>query len=136
MPNHRAANLSARNLERVKATTEGGGCRDRPEHLKLECHKVFPNIAMSMAGCRGTSPASVLTTKCTSYSNRRFGHPEQDRAISIREVACLQTLPENFVFKGCMVSMARQVGNVVPVRLAKLVGQQLIDHLKDVGRLS
>ena len=134
--NHRAANLSERNLERVRATREGGGHGDWPEHLKLECHKGFSGYSDVYGRMSWDSPASGLTTRCTSYSNGRFGHPEQDRAISIREAACLQTFPEDFVFEGSMHSMARQIGNAVPVRLAKLVGEQFIDHLKDVGRLS
>ena len=81
------------------------------------------------------APASGLTTRCTSYSNGRFGHPEQDRAISIREAACLQTFPDDFVFKGSMASMARQIGNAVPAHLANLIGQQCIEHLKNAGRL-
>lgn len=134
--NHRAANLSARNVERVKATPQGGGNRDWPEHLKLECHKGFSGYTDVYGRMSWDSPAPGLTTRCTSYSNGRFGHPEQDRAISIREAACLQTFPEDFVFEGCMASMARQIGNAVPVRLAELIGQQVIEHLKDVGRLS
>ena len=134
--NHRAANLSARNVERVKATPEGGGHRDWPEHLKLECHKGFSGYTDVYGRMSWDSPASGLTTRCISYSNGRFGHPEQDRAISIREAACLQTFPEDFVFEGCMASRARQIGNAVPVRLAELIGQQVIEHLKDVGRLS
>ena len=134
--NHRAANLSARNLERVKVTPEGGGHRDWPEHLKLECHKGFSGYSDVYGRMSWDSPASGLTTRCTSYSNGRFGHPEQDRAISVREAACLQTFPENFVFEGCLGSMARQIGNAVPVRLAKLFGEQLIEHLHNVGRLS
>ena len=134
--NHRAANLSARNVERVKATPEGGGNRDWPEYLKLECHKGFSGYTDVYGRMSWNSPAPGLTTRCTSYSNGRFGHPEQDRAISIREAACLQTFPEDFVFEGCMASMARQIGNAVPIRLAELIGQQVIEHLKDVGRLS
>ena len=136
VPNHRAANLSARNVERVKATPQGGGHRDWPERLKLECHKGFSGYSDVYGRMSWDSPASGLTTRCTSYSNGRFGHPEQDRAISIREAACLQTFPEDFVFEGCMASMARQIGNAVPVRLAKLVGQRFMEHLKRVGRLS
>ena len=136
VPNHRAAKLSARNLERVKATPQGGGHRDWPEHLKLECHKDFSGYSDVYGRMSWDSPASGLTTRCTSYSNGRFGHPEQDRAISIREAACLQTFPEDFVFEGGMVSMARQIGNAVPVRLARLFGEQFVKHLKDVGRLS
>ena len=136
VPNHRAAGLSARNLERVKATPEGGGHRDWPDHLKLRCHRGFSGYSDVYGRMSWDSPASGLTTRCTSYSNGRFGHPEQDRAISIREAACLQTFPENFVFEGCMASMARQIGNAVPVRLAKLIGQKFIEHLRDMGRLS
>ena len=134
--NHRAANLSSRNLERVKATPEGGSHRDWPEHLKLDCHKGFSGYSDVYGRMSWDSPASGLTTRCTSYSNGRFGHPEQHRAISVREAACLQTFPENFVFEGSMVSMARQIGNAVPVRLAKLFGEQLIEHLHKVGRMS
>lgn len=136
VPNHIAANLSARNLERIKVTPEGGGHRDWPLHLRLECHKGFSGYTDVYGRMSWDAPASGLTTRCISYSNGRFGHPEQDRAISIREAACLQTFPEDFVFRGCMTSMARQIGNAVPVRLATLMGEQFLAHLKDVGKLT
>ena len=136
VPNHRAANLSERNLERIEATPEGGGNRNWPEHLRLECHKGFSGYSDVYGRMLWDAPASGLTTRCTSYSNGRFGHPEQHRAISIREAAFLQTFPEDYVFEGSMASMARQIGNAVPVRLAKLIGSRFIEHLKDVGRLS
>ena len=134
--NHRAANLSARNMERVKSTPEGGGHRDWPEELKLDCHKDFSGYSDVYGRMSWDAPASGLTTRCISYSNGRFGHPDQDRAISVREAACLQTFPENFVFKGGMGSMARQIGNAVPVRLAELVGQTFMEHLEDAGKLA
>ncbi len=136
VPNHRAANLSARNLDRVRVTREGGGHRDWPDHLKLECHRGFSGYSDVYGRMSWDSPASALTTRCTSYSNGRFGHPEQDRAISIREAACLQTFPEDFIFEGSMTSMARQIGNAVPVRFAELVGRHFIRHLKAAGRIS
>ena len=136
VPNHIAAKLSALNLARVKATPEGGGHRDWPDHLRLKCHKDFSGYTDVYGRMSWDAPASGLTTRCISYSNGRFGHPEQNRAISVREAACLQTFPENFMFEGSMTSMAKQIGNAVPVRLATLVGQRLIEHLKDVGRLS
>ena len=136
VPNHKAANLSLRNMERVRATPEGGGHRDWPKHLRLECHKDFEGYSDVYGRMSWESPASGLTTRCISYSNGRFGHPEQNRAISIREAACLQTFPEDFLFEGSMASMAKQIGNAVPVQLAKLVGENFIDHLKGVGRLS
>ena len=134
--NHRAANLSRLNLERIKATPEGGGNRDWPEHLQLQCHKGFAGYSDVYGRMSWDAPASGLTTRCTSYSNGRFGHPEQDRAISVREAACLQTFPQNFVFQGSMASMSRQIGNAVPVRLAEMVGHRFIEHLKEVGRLA
>ncbi len=136
IPNHRAANLSIRNLERIKATPEGGGNRDWPEHLMLKCHKGFSGYSDVYGRMSWDAPASGLTTRCTSYSNGRFGHPVQDRAISLREAACLQTFPDSYVFKGNMASMTRQIGNAVPVRLARLIGSQFIEHLEEMGRLA
>ena len=133
--NHRAARLSPDNLKRIEATPEGGGNRDWPEHLRLKCHKGFSGYSDVYGRMSWDEPASGLTTRCTSYSNGRFGHPDQNRAISIREAACLQTFPMEFRFEGSMVSMARQIGNAVPVRLAELVGRQFIKHLEEVGRL-
>ncbi len=135
VPNHRAANLSPRNLKRIKATTEGGGNRNWPKSLLLACHKGLSGYSDVYGRMAWDATASGLTTRCTSYSNGRFGHPEQNRAISIREAACLQTFPEDFIFKGSMVSMSRQIGNAVPVRLAELVGHQIINHLKSVETL-
>ena len=134
VPNHKAANLSARNLERIKATPEGGGNRDWPINLMLKCHRGFSGYSDVYGRMSWDAPASGLTTRCISYSNGRFGHPEQHRAISVREAACLQTFPEDYTFKGSMASMARQIGNAVPVRLARLVGLQFIKHLKDSYR--
>ena len=130
--NHRAAGLSEKNLERVRATPEGGGHGDWPEQLRLPCHKKTKGYSDVYGRMSWDRPASGLTTRCISYSNGRFGHPEQDRAISVREAACLQTFPRNFSFEGGLVSMARQIGNAVPVRLAKIVGQHMIEHLREV----
>ena len=136
VPNHLAAHLSGLNLQRVMSTPEGGGHRDWPEHLKLDCHKGFSGYSDVYGRMSWDQPASGLTTRCTSYSNGRFGHPEQHRAISVREAACLQTFPEDFVFKGGLTAMSRQIGNAVPVRLARLVGEHFIEHLRGAGRLS
>ncbi|MCY3838979.1 MAG: DNA cytosine methyltransferase [Gammaproteobacteria bacterium] len=134
--NHRAARLSALNIERIKVTPEGGSHRDWPEALKLDCHKDFSGYSDVYGRMSWDAPASGLTTRCISYSNGRFGHPDQDRAISIREAACLQTFPDEFAFEGALNSMARQIGNAVPVRLAEVVGKHFVSHLKDVGVVS
>jgi len=136
VPNHRAARLSALNLKRMKATPEGGSHRDWPEPLKLACHKDFSGYSDVYGRMAWDAPASGLTTRCISYSNGRFGHPKQHRAISVREAACLQTFPEDFVFEGSLGSMARQIGNAVPVRLAKVVGEHFLEHLSHAGVIS
>ncbi len=133
--NHRAAALSERNLQRIKATPEGGGHRDWPSHLRLDCHKRVGGYSDVYGRMSWDRPASGLTTRCTSYSNGRFGHPEQDRAISVREAARLQTFPDDFVFEGSLASMSRQIGNAVPVRLAEIIGRHAIQHLRDVRAL-
>ena len=133
--NHRAAGLSERNLERIRSTAEGGGHRDWPEQLKLDCHKNTTGYSDVYGRMAWDRPATALTTRCNSYSNGRFGHPDQDRAISIREAACLQTFPLDFRFEGSLASMARQIGNAVPVRLATIIGRHINKHLKEVGVL-
>ena len=78
------------------------------------------------------APAPALTTRCISYSNGRFGHPLQNRAISVREAACLQTFPLDFVFTGNLNSQARQVGNAVPPLLAQHFGESIASNLAGV----
>jgi len=130
-PNHRAASLSRLNLTRIKAISPGEDRRQWPEELKLDCHSNGYKGHTDVYGrMRWDHPASGLTTRCISLSNGRFGHPEQDRAISVREAACLQTFPRTFFFHGSLNSMARQIGNAVPVILAKHFGQHLNKHFK------
>ncbi|MBU0697927.1 MAG: DNA cytosine methyltransferase [Proteobacteria bacterium] len=129
IPNHRAARLAPINLERIRATPEGGGRPDWPKHLWLECHKgEYPGHTDVYGRMRWGEPATGLTTRCISYSNGRFGHPVQNRAISVREAACLQTFPMDFIFEGSLSSMARQIGNAVPVRLAEVFGNHINEH--------
>lgn len=130
IPNHRAAKLAPINVERIRATPEGGDRRDWPKYLQLRCHlKGYTGHTDVYGRMRWDRPASGLTTRCISLSNGRFGHPEQDRAISVREAACLQTFPLDFVFYGSLTSMARQIGNAVPVHLAECFGVNFVDSL-------
>ena len=125
---HRAARLSQINLERISVTPEGRGRESWPPHLQLKCHKTHIGHTDVYGRMRWDEPASGLTTRCISLSNGRFGHPEQNRAISVREAACLQTFPEDFLFHGSLNSKARQIGNAVPVRLSEVFGLNFIDH--------
>ncbi len=128
IPNHRARALSARNLARIRATPQGGGRRSWPQSLILQCHKGHDGHTDVYGRLDWDRPAPALTTKCITLSNGRFGHPEQDRAISLREAASLQTFPDDFVFHGSLTTMARHVGNAVPVLMAKTFGQAIVHH--------
>lgn len=127
-PVHRAALLSELNLERISKTPVGGGREDWPKHLWLECHLDHGGHSDVYGRMSWDKPSSALTTRCISLSNGRFGHPEQHRAISVREAACIQTFPRDFIFHGNLNSMARQVGNAVPVRMAEVFGMEFQRH--------
>ena len=134
IPNHRAAKLSPLNLQRIRATPPGKGWRDLPPELKPKSRQAgFSGYTDVYGRLRWDTPAPALTTRCISYSNGRFGHPEQDRAISVREAACLQTLPADFVLTGNLTSQARQVGNAVPALLAQRFGECITEHLAGIS---
>jgi DNA (cytosine-5)-methyltransferase 1 len=136
---HHACNLSPLNLKRIQASVPGGTWRDWPENLLANCHKkesgeTYPSVYGRMEWDR---PAPTITTQCFGYGNGRFGHPEQDRAITLREAAMLQTFPKSYRFlpKGKKVVfhvMGRLIGNAVPVQLASSIGRQFARHMKDM----
>ena len=131
-PSHRAAALSKLNLARITATPEGGGRKNWPVHLQLDCHKNHVGHTDVYGRLAWNKPAAGLTTRCISYSNGRFGHPEQSRAISVREAACLQTFPKDFIFCGGMNSRAKQIGNAVPPLMARSIGRTICDHFSNL----
>ncbi len=127
-PDHQSARLSETNLIRIKATPEGGGRESWPKELWLDCHKRYSGHTDVYGRLHWDKSASGLTTRCISYSNGRFGHPIQNRAISIREAACLQTFPRSYRFKGTLQSKARQIGNAVPPLMAKNIAEAILEH--------
>jgi len=130
--NHRAASLSELNLKRIKATPPEGTRANWPAELRLDCHtKASYSGHTDVYGrMKWDGPATGLTTRCISLSNGRYGHPEQHRAISVREAAALQTFPDSFEFFGSLGSQARQIGNAVPVLLAEVFGTHILSHAK------
>ncbi|MGY4177644.1 DNA (cytosine-5)-methyltransferase 1 [Bradyrhizobium sp. USDA 4518] len=128
--NHRAANLSPLNLLRIKATRAGSTRKDWPADLVLECHRDHDGHSDVYGRMAKNLPSSALTTRCISLSNGRFGHPVQHRAISVREAACLQNFPMNFEFLGNLESTGRQVGNAVPVAMARVFGKAIGQHYR------
>jgi len=126
VPNHQTARISEINLLRLKHTPEGGDRRDWPDDLILNCHKKKTGYTDTYGRLSWSEPAKTLTTKCISISNGRFAHPEQDRGLSVREAAALQSFPQDFKFIGTISQTARQVGNAVPVRFAECLGRQML----------
>lgn len=127
IPNHQCANLSSLLLKRMQATPHDGGSRtDWPDELVLKCHKDFKGHTDVYGRMKWDEPSPTLTVKCFSLSNGRFGHPEQDRAISLREAAALQTFPDDYVFYGSVQEIGRQIGNAVPVLLARVMGEYIL----------
>ncbi|EHM39312.1 DNA cytosine methyltransferase [Hafnia alvei] len=126
---HAAPSLSALNIKRIKATPEGKGRESWPEELMLECHKNHNGHSDVYGRLAWDKPASGLTTRCISYSNGRFGHPEQNRALSVREAASLQTFPRDYLFHGSLSSKAKQIGNAVPPKMAEALGKAILKSI-------
>src|SRR6185437_4443490 len=95
---HASRGLSEMNLRRIRSTCEGGSWKDWDEELQLACHKKSSGKSFRAVYGRMSwdEPAPVIRTQCLGIGNGRFGHPDQDRAISIREAALLQSFPATF----------------------------------------
>ena len=127
VPNHYCASITEKNLERLRHTPmDGGGRRDWPKRLRLACHADGYEGHTDVYGrMYWDEPSPTLTARCHSISNGRYGHPEQNRAISLREAAALQSFPDRYVFQGSNKHIAQQIGNAVPVRFAKALGKHI-----------
>jgi DNA (cytosine-5)-methyltransferase 1 len=128
---HWTAKLETINLKRIESTSKNGGTRlewkDNPK-LQVPCYtdkdNIFPDVYGRM---HWDLPAPTITTKFHSISNGRFGHPEQNRALSLREGAILQSFPMGYNFYSESIAViARMIGNAVPPQLAKSVGTKFI----------
>lgn len=129
---HRASALTSINMKRIQATSEGGSWREWPEELKLECHKKESGASFgSVYGrMRWDEPSPTITTQCTGLGNGRFGHPSQDRAITPREAALLQTFPMSYRFiedeeSVSLTKAARYIGNAVPPKLGEVIAESI-----------
>lgn len=133
---HRASALSSLNMRRIKASKPGRTWRDWPNELRAKCHMrqtgaTYPGVYGRMSW---DEPSPTITTQCFGYGNGRFGHPEQDRAISLREAAMLQGFPRDYSFlpddaSVSFATLGRLIGNAVPVTLGKAIGEVLTEHV-------
>lgn len=137
-PLHKARGLSELNLRRIKQSVPGGTWRDWDNELIAACHK--KKTGESYASVYGrmawNEPAPTITTECYNYGSGRFGHPEQDRPISLREAALLQTFPPDYEFVAPnqvahFETVGRHIGNAVPVGLGQLIAKSIKQHLEE-----
>ncbi|MRT00661.1 DNA (cytosine-5-)-methyltransferase [Ralstonia pickettii] len=137
---HAASSLTEKNLQRIQHSRPGGTWRDWPEDLVADCHKAdtgrtYPGVYGRMEWDR---PAPTMTTQCYGFGNGRFGHPEQHRAISLREAAILQSFPRDYKFvpkKGevSFTVLGRLIGNAVPVELGRAIAKSIKQHLASLS---
>lgn len=129
---HRASRLAEINLRRMANTPhDGGGRLSWPEELILECHKKITGYKDIYGRMKWDYPSPTITGGCVMISKGRFGHPEQDRAISLREAARLQTFPDSYIFAGNVGQIAAQLGNAVPPLLTKRIAESLAQAIQE-----
>ena len=135
-PLRQSSKLSDMNLRRIRASKPGGTWRDWPRELVADCHKKESgNTYGSVYGrMEWDQPAPTMTTQFFGFGNGRFGHPEEDRAISLREGAIIQSFPRSYQFSKpdepiCQKNIGRLIGNAVPVKLGEVIGRSLVAHV-------
>lgn len=135
---HRSASLSPINKKRIRQSKPGGSWKDWDEELRSPCHNKESGQTYTTVYGRMSwdEPAPTITTQFFTYGTGRFGHPEQDRAISIREGALLQTFPKSYEFLNPKEPFTNQelgihIGNAVPVRLGFVIGKSIKKHIEN-----
>ena len=141
-PLHRAWKLSAVNRERMKQSLPGGTWLDWEPDLRAPCHRKPSGQTYKSVYARmeWNKPAPTITTQFYNFGTGRFGHPEQDRALSLREGALLQTFPQeyDFIDPSLSISFTRlgiHIGNAIPVQLATVIGHSIRKHIEGLHGL-
>lgn len=133
---HTARSVSKEVKQRLEhAISNEGGRATLPANLRLACHARYPRGFFDVYGAmKWDEPAPTMTSGCTNASKGKFGHPAQPRPLTPREAALLQTFPRGYRFDGSGVeSVARQIGNALPCRFAKILGRSILPALQADG---
>uniref|UniRef100_UPI00094FC01D DNA cytosine methyltransferase n=1 Tax=Escherichia coli TaxID=562 RepID=UPI00094FC01D len=139
-PLHRSPKLMDINLKRIMHSLPGGTWDDWPEEIRADCHKKNSGATYKSVYGRmvwdDTSP--TITTQCYGYGNGRFGHPEQNRAITLREAAILQSFPMDYKFLDketpfSFQKLGTMIGNAVPPIIGQIIGETSIRHVEGIN---
>ena len=136
-PLHRCSTMSKLNQKRIRQSKPGGSWKDWNYSMRCPCHRKSSGRGYSNVYGRMSweKLAPTITTKFCGFGNGRFGHPEQNRAISLREGALLQTFPKNYVFNEAhdikLTKIGRMIGNAVPVRLSQAIARTIKQHIRE-----
>ncbi len=138
-PLHKARSLTSINLKRIRSSKPGGTWEDWPSDLVLACHRKANGATFKSVYGRleWDKPSSTMTTQAYNFGTGRYGHPEQDRSLSLREMAILQSFPDDYQFvspgeKIEFASVGRMIGNAVPVRLGYVIGCSIQHHIDSI----
>jgi DNA (cytosine-5)-methyltransferase 1 len=136
-PLHKSRSMSPVNLQRIQISKPGGTWRDWPESLRAPCHQKESGATFSSVYARmeWDKPSPTITTQSTNFGTGRFGHPEQNRALSLREMAVLQSFPADYEFMEkdspiAFSTIGKLIGNAVPVDLGYAIGETFKKHAK------
>lgn len=141
-PLHRASKLAPINVRRIDSSKQGGTWRDWDSELVAHCHTKEAGRGYSSVYGRMSwdEPSPTITTQFFGFGNGRFGHPEQQRALTLREGAMLQGFPRDYAFVPPdqpipFKSVGRLIGNAVPVKLASAIARTVKSHLEEFSGL-
>jgi DNA (cytosine-5)-methyltransferase 1 len=133
--NHKCARLGAVNLERIPHIPQGGSWRDIPYELLPEGMKRArrSDHTKRYGRLHPERLGSTILTKCDPHWGA-YIHPSQDRVLSVREAARIQSFRDGFIFYGSVTDQYEQVGNAVPPLFAKSIGRQICSYLEKLSK--
>ena len=140
---HKARKLNTINKKRIESTPKNGGNSNAwhksllPDCYKKDSGKTYRNNVYGRM--KWDEPAPTMTTQCVGLGNGRFGHPEQNRAITLREAALFQTFPMDYQFvpensEVIVGNVAKFIGNAVPVRLGSIIARSIKIHIANYDK--
>lgn len=135
-PNHMKCKITKLNEERFSHVPQGGGWQDIPESLRLPCHQNADITSGGWPDVYGRltwgGQCPTLTAGFDSFTRGRYGHPEQNRSLTLREGARLQGFPDDFRFYGTRHDVRLQIGNAVPPPVARAAGEAVSRVLRGI----